>query len=135
MRMREIKDMSDLRDMSSTDVMDLLDELRAIATKRGTELLQQGRVQARRAIGAPERGALGSAFIVGVALGAAVGALVAILMAPMPGRETRQRLAQQAEQVRERMPEMHVGGNGRHRYPAPSESQPPMPSGTARPMA
>ena len=90
----------------------------AIATKRGTELLQQGRVQARRAMGAPDPGAVGSAFIVGVALGAAIGALVAMLMTPMPGREARQRLTQQAEQMREqmreRMPEMRVGENGRH---------------------
>jgi hypothetical protein len=120
--------------MSGDDVADLLDELRAIATKRGTELLEQGRVQARRAIGAPDPGSVGSALIVGVALGAVIGAVVALLMTPVPGREARQRLAQQAEQMRERMPEMKVGHNGRRHYPVETET-PPMPIGTARPMA
>jgi gas vesicle protein len=122
MRLRDVKDMKDLRDMSNGDVADLLDELRAIAMKRGTELLQQGRLGARRALGAPDQGSMGIAFFVGVALGAAVGAIVALLMTPMPGREARQRLAHQAEQMRERMPEMHmpemkIGHNGRQKYP------------------
>ncbi len=118
MRMRDIKDRGDLRDLSSSDLGDLLDELRAIATKRGTELLRQGRVQAWRAMGPPDQRAIGWAFITGVAVGAAVGAAVAILMAPMPGREARQRLAQQAGQVRERLPDVRVRANGRARYTA-----------------
>jgi len=114
MRMRDVKDMGDLRDMSSGDMVDLLDELRAVARRRGTKLLQQGRIQARRAIGAPDPMWVGSALFAGVVLGAVVGAVVAFLMTPMPGREARQRLAQQAEQMRERMPEMKIGHNGRH---------------------
>jgi len=133
MRLRDIKDASDLRDMSGNDMADLLEELRVIATKRGTELFQQGRVQARKAIGAPDPGAVGSAFVIGVALGAAVGAVVAMLMTPIPGREARQRLAHEAERVKERMPEMRAGANG-HRYAA-DVVEPPMPASTARPMA
>ena len=114
MRLRDIKDASDLRDMSGNDMADLLDELRAVATKRGMELLQEGRVQARKAIGAPDPGSVGSAFVIGIALGAAVGAVVAMLMTPMPGRDARQRLAREAERMKERMPEMRVGTNGKH---------------------
>src|SRR5579859_3115891 len=77
MRMKDIKDLNDLKEMNTNDVVDVLDELRAIATKRGTELLAQGRAGARRAMGAREQGAVGSAFFVGVLLGAAVGAFVA----------------------------------------------------------
>ena len=117
MRLHDIKDMNDLRDMSSNDVVEMLDELRAIATRRGTELLQQGRVQARRAIGAPHPGTVGGVFLVGIALGTAVGAVVAALMTPMPGREARHRLAKRAEEMKDRIPEMHVGSNGRQRYP------------------
>ena len=135
MRLRDIKDASDLRDMSSNDVADLVDELRAIATKRGTELLQQGRVQARKAIGAPDPGSVGSALVIGLALGAAVGAVVAMLMTPMRGRDARQRLAHEAERMKERMPEMRVSTNGKHAYPAHDAMEPPMPASTARPMA
>ena len=45
----------------------------------------------------------------GMALGALVGAVVALLMTPVPGREARQRLAHQVDQMRERMPDMKVG--------------------------
>jgi len=135
MRLRDIKDASDLRDMSSNDVSDLLDELRGIATKRGLELIQQGRVQARKAIGAPDPSSVGSAFVIGIALGALAGAVVAALMTPMRGREARERLAREAEHMKERMPEMRVSSNGRHGYPAHEMSEPPMPSSTARPMA
>jgi hypothetical protein len=135
MRLRDIRYPSDLKDMNGSDVVSLLDELRAIARHRGTEILQQGRVQARRAIGVPTPAAVGWWFVLGVALGSMVGAIVAALMTPMPGREARQRLAQQADQLKERMPEMRVGANGRHRYPAMDLSEPPMPTSTARPMA
>jgi YtxH-like protein len=116
MKLKDIRDTSDLRELNSNDVVDLLDELRGIATKRGAELLDQGRAQARKAIGAPRPGAVGIALVMGVAVGALVGAVVALLMTPVPGREARQRLAQQVDQVRERMPEMKVGQNGRVRY-------------------
>ena len=139
MRLHDIKDTSDLRDLSTNDVVDLLDELRAVATKRGTELLEQGREQARRALGAPAPGAVGGALMFGIILGALVGAIVAVFMTPVPGREARQRLAQQAEQLRDRMPDMaagSAGSNGRSTYgSAMSEPSPAMPSGTARPMA
>lgn len=116
MRMKDIKDMSDLKEMNTGDVVDLLDELRAVATKRGTELLAQGRAGARKALGAPDEGAVGSAFFVGVLLGAAVGALVALLMTPLEGREARRRLSEQVERARERVPEMRPDGNGRSVY-------------------
>ncbi len=116
MRMKDIKDLNDLKEMNTNDVVDVLDELRAIATKRGTELLAQGRAGARRAMGAPEQRAVGSAFFVGVLLGAAVGAFVALLMTPMEGREARRRLSEQVDRTRERIPEMRPDGNGRSVY-------------------
>ncbi len=115
MRMRDIRDIKDIRDLR--------------------DLLERGRVEVRRAVGGPEPGTVALVLVAGIALGALVGAVVAALMTPMPGREARQRLAKQAEHVRERMPEMRVGSNGRHTYPATELSEPPMPSGTARPMA
>lgn len=115
MRMKDIKDVRDLRDMNTNDVIELLDELRAIATKRGTELLAQGRTQARKAIGAPDEGAVGIALIVGILLGAAVAAVVTLLMSPMPGPEARRKLTEQMEKVRERVPAARPG-NGRAAY-------------------
>ena len=123
MRLHDIRDVNDLKDMSSNDVVDLLDELRAIAPKRGTELVQQGRVQARKALGAPEPGAVGGALLFGLVLGAAVGAIAAALWTPMAGREARRRLAAQAEQMKERMPEMSHS-NGRPAV-APEMASPP----------
>jgi hypothetical protein len=112
MRMKDIKDVRDLREMNTNDVVELLDELRAIASKRGTELLAQGRTQARKAIGAPGEGAVGTALVVGIVLGALAAAVVTLLMSPMPGPEARRKLTEQVEKVRERArPE----GNGRAR--------------------
>jgi YtxH-like protein len=116
MRIKNVKDVSDLRDMSTSDVVDLLDELRAIATKRGTELLAQGRAGARKALGAPDEGGVGWAFLVGVLLGAAVGALVALLATPTTGPETRRRLTEEVDRARERIPEIRPDGNGRSVY-------------------
>jgi hypothetical protein len=116
MKLKDIREMNDLRDLSSGDMADLLDELRAIATKRGTELLAQGRAGARKAMGAPDPGAVGAALVVGMMLGALVGACVALFMTPMAGREARQKLVKQVDQVRERIPEMRTGHNGRARY-------------------
>lgn len=111
-----IKDLSDLKEMNTNDVIELLDELRAIATKRGTELLGQGRQQARKAIGAPDEGAVGGAFLIGIALGAAVAAVVTLLMTPMRGDEARRRLTEEVERVREKMPVTRPDGNGRSIY-------------------
>ncbi|MDE3192462.1 MAG: YtxH domain-containing protein [Chloroflexota bacterium] len=116
MRMKDIKDLNDLKELNTNDVVALLDELRGIATRRGTELLAQGRAGARRAIGAPDEGALGTTFFVGVIVGAAIGALVAMLMTPTSGREARRRLGQQVDRARERMPEMRPDGDGRSIY-------------------
>src|SRR5262249_23054076 len=119
MRLRDIKDTNDLKDMSGNDVVDLLDELRAIATKRGTELLQQGRVQARKAIGAPEPGAVSSAFLFGIVLGAAVGAG----SSPRGGAGgARGRRGQRARQRRDGRGERRAGAKGR--YPSPPEEIP-----------
>jgi hypothetical protein len=110
MRIKDIKDVRDLREMNTNDVVELLDELRVIASKRGTELLAQGRTQARKAIGAPDQGAVSTAFVVGIVLGALAAAVMTLLMSPMPGPEARRKLTEQVEKVRERArPE----GNGR----------------------
>lgn len=112
----KIKDISDLREMNTNDVIELLDELRAIATKRGTELLGQGKHQARKAIGASDEGAVGGAFMFGILLGAAVAVVVTMLMTPMPGREARRRLTEEVERVRERVPAARPDGDGRSIY-------------------
>ena len=114
MRIKDIKDVRDLRDISSNDVIELLDELRVIASKRGTELLGQGRAQARKAVGAPSEGAVSTALVVGIVLGAAVAAVMTLLMSPMRGTEARRRLTERVEKVRERA---RPDGNGRaHSY-------------------
>lgn len=102
MRIKDIKDVRDLRDVNTNDVIELLDELRVIASKRGTELLGQGRHQARKAIGAPGEGAVGMALVVGIVLGALAAAVMTLLMSPMPGPEARRKLSEQVEKVRER---------------------------------
>ena len=119
MKIKDLKDMRDLRDVSTNDVVDLLDELRVIASKRGTELFEQGRTQARRALGAPDGSAVTTAFVVGLLLGAAAAALATLLMTPMPGREARKRLTKQVETLRERS-QMHPDGNGRSIYESPA---------------
>jgi hypothetical protein len=136
--LRNIRDLGDLRDMNSNDVIELLDELRAIATRRGTELLGQGRHQARRAIGAPDEGAVTWAFLVGMLVGAATAAVATMLMSPVTGTEARRRLTEQADRVRERVAAARADGNGRPIY----EREGVMPSaevgtaaGSARPTA
>lgn len=119
MRMKDIgkiKDISDLRELNSNDVIELLDELRAIATKRGTELLGQGRDQARKAIGAPDEGAVSWAFVIGILVGAAAAAIATMLMTPMAGTEARRRLTEEAERVKERVATGRPDGNGRSIY-------------------
>ncbi len=111
-----IKELSDLKELNTNDMVELLDELRAIAMKRGTELLGQGRHQARKAIGAPGDGAVGSVFVLGILLGAAVAAAVTLLMTPMRGSEARQRLTEEMERVRELVPAVRPDGNGRSSY-------------------
>lgn len=125
MRIRAIKDLRDLRGLSSGEWRDLLDELRAIAANRGTALIGQGRAEARRAIGAPDAGAVPAALIGGMVLGAIVGAALAILVAPWSGVEARRRLNDRVDRMRERAPQMRMGGNGRVRYepePMPTET-------------
>ncbi len=113
MKIKDIKDVSDIREMSTNNVIELLDEMRAIATKRGTELLAQGREQARKAIGAPDEGALTTWFLVGVVVGAISAAIATLLMSPMAGPEARRRLNEEVERVRERTA---ASGNGRPSY-------------------
>ncbi len=115
MRMKDIHEARDLREMSASDVVDLLDELRAIATKRGTELFAQGRAGARQAVGLPDERTLAVTFAAGIVVGAAVGAAIALLMTPMPGPEARRRLGKQVERARERAPGRR-DGDGRSIY-------------------
>lgn len=116
MRMKDIgkiKDLRELREINTNDVIELLDELRGVATKRGGEILGQGRHQARRAIGAPDDGAVKGALVFGLLLGAALAAVVTLLVTPMAGREARRRLSEEVERVRERVPTtVRANGNG-----------------------
>lgn len=110
MKLQDIKDTSDLRDMTMNDVIDVLDELRGVARQRGTEWLARGKVQARKAIGAPDEGAVAVAFIVGILIGAATAAIATMLLSPMPAPEARRRLTEQVDRVRERVPAFQGDG-------------------------
>jgi YtxH-like protein len=119
MKLKDIKGVRDLRDLDSNDVIDLVDELRGVAQKRGLELLDQSKGQARRAIGSPDAGAVPSAFLGGIVLGLIAGAVVAFLMTPMPGQEARRKLSQQVDKVREQIPDKKSAsqsGNGAAHY-------------------
>ncbi len=118
MRLKDIRDASDLRDMTMNDVVDVLDELRGIAQKRGAEWLDRGKVEARRAIGAPDEGAVPTAFLVGILVGAAAAAIATMLLSPMPAPEARRRLTEQMDRVKERMPVTQ--GDGRIGYEEPA---------------
>ena len=107
----------ELKEIQQGDVVELLDELRAIATKRGTELLGQSKHQARRAIGAPSQGAVSGALMIGIVLGAVVAAVVTLLWTPMAGPEARRRLTEEVDKVKERVPAgAKQYGNGRSVY-------------------
>lgn len=110
----KIKDLNDLREMNTNDVIELLDELRGVATRRGRELFGEGRHQARRALGAPEPGAVGGALLAGIVLGAAVAAVLTLLATPWAGPEARRRIAEEVE--RRKQARMHESGNGRSAY-------------------
>lgn len=104
MQVRDLKDLRarDLKDVKRDDVIELLDELRTIASKGATELLTGGKKSARRAIGAPEPGSVSSAMIGGVVIGLIVGALFALVFTPFSAGEARRRITSEMEKVRER---------------------------------
>lgn len=111
--LRDIKDLRDLKDVKRDDVVELLDELRQIATKGAGDLLTGGRKGARKAIGAPDEGAVPAALIGGIVIGVIVGAVFAIVFTPFSGSEARRRLTTEAERMRERMPSAPSrGSNG-----------------------
>lgn len=118
--LRDIKDLKDLRDVDRKDVVELLDELRTIASKGASELLGSGRKNARRAIGAPGEGAVPAALIGGIVVGAIVGALLALVFSPFGSGEARQRLTKEVVRIRERIPAKTKGQgdhNGGSYYP------------------
>ena len=119
MRVKDLKDLRDIKDLKEVnreDVVELLDELRVIATKGANELLGTGKKSARRAIGAPSEGAVTLALIGGIVAGVIVGALMALVLSPFSAGEARQRLVREVDRVRERLPEQGRG-NGRGMYP------------------
>ena len=106
MRVKDLKDLRDIKDLKEVnreDVVELLDELRVIATKGANELLGTGKKSARRAIGAPSEGAVTLALIGGIVAGVIVGALMALVLSPFSAGEAR-------------LPEQGRG-NGRGMYP------------------
>lgn len=113
----KIKELGDLKQIDTNDVIELLDELRGVATKRGVELLGQGRHRARRALGAPEPGAVGGALVVGILLGAVAAAVLTLLATPWAGPEARRRISAEVEK---RVPsgarQERQDGNGRAVY-------------------
>lgn len=120
MRVKDLKDLRDLKDLkevSKDDVVELLDELRVIASKGATELLGTGKKNARRAIGAPGEGAVSMALIGGVMLGLMVGALLALVFSPFSSGEARRKLNEQVGKVKERIPSAPGrGSNGEGSY-------------------
>lgn len=132
MRVRDIKDVRDLKEMSANDALALLDELKATFSKQATDLTRQGRDRARKALGAPDPGAVSMALIGGIVAGLIVGALMAIVFAPFSGAEARRRLGEQVDRVRERSGAA-AGGNGKTPYPhhAPASPATGVPVGAA----
>jgi hypothetical protein len=122
----KIKDLNDLKEIDTNDVVTLLDELRGIAMKRGTKLFGEGKHQARRALGAPEPGAVGGALLFGILFGAAIAAVVTLLSTPWAGPEARRRLT---EEVERRARSVRQDGNGLSAYEP--EMTPPATAGSA----
>ena len=114
--LKDIKDLKDLKDVDRKDVVELLDELRVIAGKSATEILGSGRKNARRAIGAPDEGAVRFALMGGVVIGMIVGAMLALVFSPF-SREARERLTKEVGRVRERVTVKRGGENGGSFYP------------------
>lgn len=114
--LRDIKDIKDLKDVDRKDVVELLEELRTIASKGATELLGSGRKSARRAIGAPGEGAIGFALVGGIAIGMIVGAMLALVFSPF-STEARERLTKEVGRIRERATVKRGSENGGSFYP------------------
>lgn len=118
MRVKDLKDikMGELRDIERKDVVELLDELRTIASKSATELLGSGRKSARQAIGAPDEGAVRSALMGGIVIGMIVGAILALVFSPF-STEARERLTKEVGRVKERASVKRGSHNGGSFYP------------------
>lgn len=103
MRVKDLKDIKvgELKDVDRKDVVELLDELRTIASKSATELIGSGKKNARRAIGAPDEGAVRTALMGGVVMGMIVGAMLALVFSPF-STEARERLTKEVGRVKER---------------------------------
>ena len=114
--LRDIKDLKELKDLDRKDVIELLKELRVIASKSANELLGSGKKNARRAIGAPDEGAVRFALMGGVVIGMIVGAMLALVFSPF-STEARERLTKEVGRIRERATVKHGGQNGGSFYP------------------
>jgi hypothetical protein len=114
--LRDIKDLKELKDLDRKDVIELLEELRVIASKSANELLGSGKKNARRAIGAPGEGAVRSALMGGVVIGMIVGAMLALVFSPF-STEARERLTKEVGRIRERATVKRGGENGGSFYP------------------
>jgi hypothetical protein len=106
--------MNAIKDLKLDDV---LDELRAQATKRIDDLISDGRKQARKAGGGYADSTLFSAFTLGILAGAVVGAAIALLVTPFSGRQARAKLSLQVDKIRsDNLPGWDAGtssGNGK----------------------
>jgi YtxH-like protein len=90
-------DMNAIKDLKLDDV---LDDLRAEASKRIDSLISEGRKQARSAGGGHDDTALFSAFTLGILAGAVVGAAIALLLTPFSGTQARAKLSEKVEKLR-----------------------------------
>lgn len=115
--------------MAKLDFKDLkLDELvggwRDEATKRASDLIGDGRSQARRSLGHHDDSQMFAMFVGGVLIGALVGAAVALLMTPFTGNEARKRISERVETLRSSADDLGMGGgsNGRSVYHSPTTS-------------
>jgi hypothetical protein len=86
--------------MKDLKLDDLIDDLRAQASKRIDDLRSEGRKQARHAGGGHDDTALFSAFTLGILAGAFVGAAIALLMTPLSGKQARAKLSEKVDQLR-----------------------------------
>ena len=130
--LRDIKDLKELKDLDRKDVIELLEELRVIASKSANELLGSGKKNARRAIGAPDEGVVRFALMGGVVIGMIVGAMLALVFSPF-STEARERLTKEVGRIRERATVKRGGENGGSYYPPENAPETPRSPRTSTP--
>jgi hypothetical protein len=93
---------------------ELVNDIREGAQKRASDILGEGRAQARQIVGGRSDAAVLTALGIGLVLGALVGAAIALLATPFSGTETRRRIGERVDRMRagEQQPAEWRSGDG-----------------------